>query len=114
MRRLPTTAIFAYAVLSAAQWGHAARWLYAPPGKLWCGNVVSDPFMLLVNLVCPLAAVCAVVLVLQCVKSRRWPCFEIMALLTFVLTAACLVSEWRTLRSEFGVPLGRIWWLPWL
>jgi hypothetical protein len=47
MHRVLTTVIYTYTGLSAAQWGHAMRWLYSPPGVLWCGNVISDPYLLL-------------------------------------------------------------------
>jgi hypothetical protein len=113
MQRRLATAIFAYAGLSAALWGHATRWLNSTTAGLWCGNVVSDPYMFLVNVVGPLAAVCAVVLVQWCVKLHRWPCFAIAALLTFAVTSACLVYEGQLLQGEYGMPLGRIWWLPW-
>jgi hypothetical protein len=112
MDRLLATVVFAYAGLSAAQWGHATRWLNAPPGVLWCGNVVSDPFTLLVSVVGPIAAVCAAVLARRCIKSRRWPCRSVTALLTFVLTSAFLAYEARFL-AQYGLPVGRVWWLPW-
>jgi hypothetical protein len=112
MRRLLASAIFAYAGLSAAQWGHARRWLHAPPCVLWCGNVVSDPFLLLVNVAGPLAAACAAVLIRRCVKDRRWPGYAPAALFTFAVTSACLACEAHTL-GGYGILIGRVWWLPW-
>jgi len=110
MHRLLAAVIFAYAILSAAQWGHATWWLHAPHGGLWCGNVVSDPFALLINVVGPLAAGCAAVLARRCVAARRWPHFAVTALLTFAVTSACLAYEAHVLH-DYGLPLGRIWWL---
>ncbi len=112
MHRLLASAVFAYAGLSAAQWGYATRWLYGPPGLLWCGNAVSDPFTLLVNVVGPLAASCAAVLVRRCVKARRWPSSAVTALLTFAVTSVCLGYEAHVL-GRYGIEIGRIWWLPW-
>jgi hypothetical protein len=112
MHRLLATAIFAYAGLSAAQWGHATRWLYASPGVLWCGNVVSDPFAFLVNVVGPMAAICAAVLVRRCILTRRWPCYSVTTLFTFVVTSACLAYENHVL-ADYGMEIGRIWWAPW-
>jgi hypothetical protein len=108
------TAIFAYAGLSAAQWGEATRWLHGPPGRLWCGNVVSDPYMLLVNVLAPLAAAANVALVRRSLKTRRWPPYTITATLTFLVTSGCLAYDGYLLRSRYGCPLGAIWWLPWL
>ena len=106
-------AIFCYALLSAAQWRHAAWRLYTPHELLWCGNVISDPYMFLVNVVGPAAAVCAAILVRRCVQSRRWPVLANLALLAFALTSAGLIYEGRLLH-EGGLPLGRILWLAWL
>ncbi len=112
MHRLLATAIFAYAGVSAAQWGHVTRCLNAPPGRLMCGNVVSDPFTLLVNVATPAAAVCAIVLAKRCFKTRRWPHYAITAILTFVATSACLAYE-ASIFGHYGLEVGRIWWLPW-
>lgn len=112
MNRLLATVIFAYAGLSAAQWRHATRWLYASQGVLWCGNAVSDPFTLLVNVVCPLAAMCAAVLARRCIMARRWSFFSFTALLAFVATSACLAYECNLL-GRYGLAIGRVWWAPW-
>ena len=106
-------AILGYSLATAALWRDAAWWIYAPHGLLWCGNVVSDPYMILVNVVGPAAAVCAATLVRRCVLSRRWPWAAISALLAFALTTGWLVYEDRLLQ-EVGFPRSRIWWLPWL
>jgi hypothetical protein len=114
VHRLLAMFIFAYAGLSAAEWGEAARWLYGPPGRFWCGNVVSDPYMLLVNVVTPLAALANVALVRRGLMTRRWPPYTITATLTFMATSGGLAYEGYLLRSEYGFPLGDVWWLPWL
>lgn len=112
MCRLLATFIFAYAGISAAQWSAATRWLYGSPGRLWCGNVVSDPYMLLINVLAPSAAVANIALVYRGVKTRRWPPYMVTAMLAFVATSGCLVYEGYLLRSKYGIPLGDVWWLP--
>lgn len=112
MHRLLATAIYAYAGLSAAQWGHATRYLHAPPDVFICGNAISFPFELLVNVIGPLAALCAAVLARWCIRSHRWPCFAITALLTFAGTSACLAYESYVLDC-YGLEMGYVWWLPW-
>ncbi|MDR3637006.1 MAG: hypothetical protein P4L84_24595 [Isosphaeraceae bacterium] len=114
MHRLLATVIFAYAGLSAAQWGEATRWLHGPPGRFWCGNVISDPYMLLVNVLAPLAAAANVALVRRALKTRRWPSYTITATLALVATLGCLAYEGYVLRCRYGVPLGDVWWLPWV
>jgi hypothetical protein len=114
MQWMLMTVIYIYAGLSVAQWGHAMRWLYAPPRILWCGNLVSDPYLFLVNDAGPLAAACAASLIVRSIKARSWSCFTIAALLAFLATSACLAYEGYLLQSEFGMPvLTGIWWLPW-
>lgn len=112
MHRLLATAIYAYAGLAAAQWGQASRWLFAPPGKGWCGNVVSDPYGLIVNVVGPLAAACGTALTRRCIKARRWPAYAVTALITFAVTSIFLGYEAHFL-GRYGIMIGRIWWLPW-
>jgi hypothetical protein len=112
VHRILATVVFAYAGLAAAQWGEATRWLHGPPGRLWCGNVVSDPYMLLVNVGAPLAAIANVALVRRGLKARRWPAYTITAALTFVATPSGLAHEGYLLRSQYGVPHGDVWWLP--
>lgn len=112
--RLLATVDFAYAGLAAAQWGSASRYIFIPPppDKWLCGNAISDPYMLLVNVVGPLAAVANVVLLRRSVGTRRWPAYSITASLTFLTTSACLAYEGYWLTAEFGLPLGDVWWLP--
>jgi hypothetical protein len=106
--------IYAYAGLSAAQWGHAEKWLQTPHvGFFWCGNVLSDSYLFVVNYVCPLAAACAGAIAIRCLKTRRWPWFAITALLTFIATSACLAYEGYWLRNDHAINvLNGILWLP--
>jgi hypothetical protein len=112
--RLLATVIFAYAGLAAAQWGSAARYIFTPPppGMWLCGNAISDPYMLLVNVVAPLAAIANVALLQRSFGTRRWTAYTITASLTFLATSACLAYEGYWLSSDFGLPLGDVWWLP--
>ena len=71
-----------------------------------------DPLTRLVNVVGPMAALCAAVLARRSIKSRRWPCYSITALLTFAVTSACLGYEVYSL-GDYGIEIGRVWWLPW-
>ena len=114
MHRLLATFIFAYAGLAAAQWGEAARWLYDPPGRFYCGNVISDPYMLLVNVLVPIAPAANAALICRASRTRRWPPYTIVATVTFVATSGCLAYEGYVLRSWYGLPLGNVWWLPWV
>jgi hypothetical protein len=113
MRWTLSLLLFVYALLSAAQWRHATRWLFEDRGRtLWCGNVVSDPYRVLVNFATPAAAACAALLALRCIRDRRIPFHGLVALGVFVLAAACLVWEGHFLKHELEFPLGWIWWLP--
>jgi hypothetical protein len=111
VHRLLATFIFAYAGLSAAWWGQVTR-VRAQPGRFWCGNIISDPYMLLVNVVAPLAAVALVGLVRRALKTRRWPAYTMTSLFTFVVTSGGLAYAGYLLRTEYGLPLGDVWWLP--
>ena len=112
MRLALEVPIVAHAILAAAQWRHAARWLYDPPVWGYCGNVVSEPFALLLNAPCPIAAGCAAGLACRCFKERRWPWHAVAALMLFVAASAGLVYEAGVLR-DYGFERGRVWWLPW-
>jgi hypothetical protein len=113
MNRFLATSLFVYAILAASQWRNATQWLYAPPGRLtWCGNAVSDPFGLLVNVVVPLAAIGAAALILRYFKARHWPIYGITALISFTITTTGLVYEASVLH-DYGIPIGRVWWILW-
>jgi hypothetical protein len=114
MRRTLAAAIFTYAAISVAIWVTSARLIYLPrDGFGICGNAISDPFALLVNIVGPMAAACAVLLVGRCIRIRRWPRIGVAALATFVVTSACLAYEGLVLFPLYGLEIGRVWWLPW-
>jgi hypothetical protein len=112
MYRLFGLVIFAYAGISAALWGHVTSWLRPPSRELRCGNAITDPFGLLVNVVGPAAAVCAGLLVRRCIKARRWTSHAVTALFTFAITSACLAYEAHML-GQYGLEIGTVWWLPW-
>jgi hypothetical protein len=67
---------------------------------------------LLANVVCPLAATCAAALTQRSITTRRWPCYTVTALLTFVATSACLAYECHVM-GLYGLEIGRVWWTPW-
>ena len=106
------TAILVYPVLSAAQWHFASKQMRSP--SAWCGNVVSDPFAILVNWVSPLAAACVSWLLWRSLKSRRWPVAAVAGLVIFLATTAGLIAEGMWLKETCGLPLHRTWWCPWL
>jgi hypothetical protein len=112
MHRLFVLVIFLYAGISAALWGAAKSRFDSPSGGLWCGNVVCDPFRLLVNVIGPAAALCAGLVAHRCIKARHWPSHAVTALFAFTITSGCLVYEARILR-QYGLEIGRVWWLPW-
>jgi hypothetical protein len=113
MHRALTSVIFGCAILAAALWGEAAQFLHGCR-RFTCGNVVTDPFLFLANVVGPISAVCAVILVRECIKARRWPSLSLAALAIIVATSAGLVYEGFVLYSYSfpGIP-DCIWWLPW-
>ncbi len=104
--------VVAYAILSAVQWRHSARWLYEPPVWGYCGNIVSDPFTLLINIPGPIAGCCVAGLMYHCLNRRRWPWDAVAASVLFVVASAGLACEVSVL-DDYGFELGRIWWLPW-
>lgn len=114
MRRGLPFVLFAYAALSAAQWSHAARWLYAPPPGMGCGNVISDPYRWLVKYVTPPAAIASGVLARRCLRARRWSLLGVTGLLAFVATTAALIYEAWWLEHDYGFDglLDGAWWLP--
>jgi hypothetical protein len=112
VNRLCAIVIFTYAGLAAAQWLAATRWLHAPNDELVCGNVMSDPYMLLVNVVAPLAAVANVAVLCRSVSTRSWPSCTITATVAFVASSGCLAYEGYLLKSAYGLPLSHVWWLP--
>jgi hypothetical protein len=104
--------IVAFSFLTAAQARDAAWWFFEPDGKLWCGNVVSDPLSFNFNLLMPLAAGSALAMTRLCVASGRWPLLCQFSIVLLVLTFAFLLVATRGLTVDYGLPVGRIWWLP--
>jgi hypothetical protein len=101
-----------YAILAAAQWGFAAGWIYGTHEDLWCGNVISDPYLFLMNVVTPMAAVFGVCLVWERMRTRRWSLLAGFCLSLFVVTTAALIYESWWLEDYFGFSLLRcVWWI---
>jgi hypothetical protein len=106
--------ISVYAFLAAYQAGHALRWLDGSNGVLWCGNVVTDPFRILVRVIGPIAAICALTLGIRCFKARRWSLSAMTVLLVFALTTAALARQAWILERDYGFDglCNAFWWLP--
>jgi NADH:ubiquinone oxidoreductase subunit 2 (subunit N) len=111
--RALSTVISVYAFLAAYQGGRAFRWLNGN-GILLCGNVVSDPFGIVVRVIGPSAAICAFTIGLRCFKARRWSLSAIMVLLVFTVTTAALARQAWIIERDYGVDGLRdaFWWLP--
>jgi len=107
--------VYAYAGLSVLHWSGVRQQLNYK-GGLWCGNVISDPLLILLNWVGPLAALCLVALTLRAIECRRRPLLPIMLVPLFVGTTAALLWEVAWLRDEYGFPdlMNSIRWLQWL
>jgi hypothetical protein len=114
MDRALVWTVYCYLGLSVAHWWSVAHYLHGPTGRLWCGNVISDPLLCLVNKLGPLAAVCVAVLLWRRIKSRRWPLLPILVIPVFLGTSAALAFEVVWLR-DYGFGLSHaVWWFPWL
>jgi hypothetical protein len=110
---LPASIIFVYAGLAASQWGYATRVLSGRAGELWCGNILSDPLLFLLNGAGPVAAACGIALAFRSIRSRRWQVLPVSALLLFFVTSAGLISGALWLEWVCGMEiLSGIWWLP--
>jgi hypothetical protein len=114
MNRVLSLVIAVYALLAAVLWRDASWWLYENHGLLWCGNVVTDPFGILVRVVGPIAGLCALDLVGRCFKTRRWPMIAVGGMAAFVVTTAALACEAWVLECDYGFDGLRnaFWWLP--
>jgi hypothetical protein len=102
----------AFSLLTAAELGHAAWWILHPQSGLWCGNVVSDPLHLNLSILAPLAAGSILAMAWLCGASGRWPLLCRFALVLFVVAQVALLAATRVVVVEYGLPIGRIWWLP--
>jgi hypothetical protein len=97
------TAQFLYAALAAAQWAHAARWLYRPLSGLWCGNVIIDPYLIIMNGIVPAAAILGACAGFRCIQTGRYSLLGGLALFLFLATTAALLFEGRWLDHDlFG------------
>jgi hypothetical protein len=102
-----------YAAVAAAQWAWAAHWLYDPHDGLWCGNVITGPYLFICDFITPLAALLAAWLAVRCIKIGRWAGLSGFALMLFVATTAALVYEAWFLKDYLGFNLIRcVQWLP--
>jgi hypothetical protein len=104
--------IVVFSWLTATEISDAAWWIFEPHGKLWCGNVVSDPLYLELNFLVPFAFVSALGVIRLCIKSRKWPLLCQFSIILFVATLIVLLVVIRYLTLDYGLPIGRIWWLP--
>jgi hypothetical protein len=104
--------IVAYCWLTAALFSQLARLVFEPRSGLMCGNVLSDPLGFELNVMTPLACGCAGGMIRLCFHARRWPLLCTFSILLLFLTAATVLGIVRTLSIDYGLPFGRIWWLP--
>jgi hypothetical protein len=88
--------------------------IHGSNGVLWCGNVVTDPFRILVRVIGPIAAICTLALGIRCYKARRWSLSAIVVLLVFALTTAALARQAWILERDYGFDglCNAFWWLP--
>ncbi|HEU5115089.1 MAG TPA: hypothetical protein VFT74_00280 [Isosphaeraceae bacterium] len=108
MDRPLATVIFGYAGLCAALWWLASR---AMVGGHWCGNMMTDPLGLMINVGAPVALYCSVVLSLFCLRDRHWPRFAVFAFMAFLTASAGLAIETKML-ADYGLEIASVWWLP--
>jgi hypothetical protein len=100
----------AYFGLAVVHWWSVALVMDTPPA--WCGNVITDPLMLLLNKVGPVAGLCVGILLWRGVKRRRRPGLPLWIPPVFFGTLAALINEVIWL-LDYGLDLSRsIWWLP--
>jgi hypothetical protein len=114
MGRALTGTVYVYFGLAVAHWWSVHQLLDAPPGRLWCGNVISDPLAYLLNQIGPIVAGCGVAFVCRRIPARQRPLLPARFLPLLLGTTAALLFEARWLSNEYGLPLHRIWWFPWL
>ena len=116
MNRALSWIVSLYFGLSVAHWWHLHQLLHHPPRGLWCGNVISDPYFLLMNNLVPIVAVCVGISVLRRIKARRRPLLPLMVLPMFLGTTVALMIEGQWLLDRYwGLPIHHnVWWFPWL
>jgi hypothetical protein len=104
--------IVVFSMLTAAELSDAAWWFFEPHGKLWCGNVVSDPLGFNLNILAPVALGSALGVIRQCSASRRWPLLCQFSIVLLIVSVVVLLAATRFIAVECGLPMGHIWWLP--
>jgi hypothetical protein len=114
MDRALTSIVAAYFGLSVAHWWSVARLLHDSTHVPWCGNLITDPWLFLMNKVGPLATVCVATRLCWRIRSRRGPLLPIWVVPFLLGTTLGLVLEAWLLR-DYGLHLSRtVWWFPWL
>ena len=114
MNRILSWTVYLYFSLSVAHWCHVHQLLHHPPHGLWCGNIVTDPFLFLTNKLTPSVAICVATLLLRQIKARRQPLLPLLVLPVFCGTTAALLYEAYWL-LDYGFPFHHtVWWFPWL
>src|SRR4051812_24453939 len=104
--------VYLFAGLAVAHWYHVNRVFHRP--GLWCGNVVSDPLLLLVNWLGPVCLGCVVALGWGRQRRGVRPVLPIAVPPLFLGTWAGLAVEAVWLR-DYGINLSHcVWWFPWL
>jgi hypothetical protein len=112
MERFLASTVYVFHALSLAHWCHLAHFMRNPP--LGCGNVITDPLLILVNWIGPYTALCVAALLVGRMRRRCRPRLPLLVLPLFLGTWAALAAEVVWLR-DYGIYLaGSVWWLPWL
>lgn len=110
--RILSGTVYLFSGLAVAHWYHVARVFRQPP--LGCGNVITDPLLLLVNWYGPLCLGCVVTLAWGRRRLGVRPVLPFAVVPLFLGTWAGLAVEIVWLR-DYGVNVSRcVWWLPWL
>jgi hypothetical protein len=103
---------YLFAGLAIGHWYHVAQIFRQP--RLWCGNVVTDPLLFLVNWFAPLCLMCVIALWWGRRRHRVRPVLPIAVLPLFLGTLAGIGIEAVWLR-DYGINLSHcVWWFPWL
>jgi hypothetical protein len=114
MDRTMNWTVYGYFGLAVAHWGSVARLLHGPHAGLWCGNVVTDPYLLLMNKLTPIVAVCVVLLLARRIQAHRRPFLPLLVLPVFLGTTAGLLYEAYWL-LDYSFPIhDNVWWFPWI
>jgi hypothetical protein len=111
-RRALAGAVYLFSGLAVGHWYHVGQVFRQPP--VWCGNVITDPLLLLMNWFAPLCLMCVIALWRSRRGRRVRPVLPIAVLPLFLGTLAGLAVEAVWLR-DYGINLSHcVWWFPWL